>query len=317
MHRRRRLPPMNGIRAFEAAARHLSFKRAAEELNVTQAAVSQQIKRLEARLGVDLFMRVNNQLVLTEAGKAWLPKVIHAFDLLESGVESIHAGKDDGLLTCRVPSSFSILWLAPRLERFHVQHPTIDIRLFAMNRPGDIAEQEADIHIRNGLGDWSDAECVLLMREQVFPVCSPSFLKELGKTPTVETLRNQTLLHVNGYRETWDYWFAAAGYPEFLPAKPGLHFDQSVTAIQAAVNGLGIALGRSALVSSEIAAGRLVPLFDIRVPAEDAYWITCNSERAKRPSVQAFLDWLLAEAAADEPFPAAQLPASGAMLAEH
>ncbi|MGE0006625.1 MAG: transcriptional regulator GcvA [Parvibaculaceae bacterium] len=293
----RRLPQMNGIRAFEAAARHLSFTRAAEELSVTQAAVSQQIKALENRLNVMLFRRVNNQLFLTDAGQAWLPKLMRAFDLLESGIEGLRAYDNGGTLTCRVPSSFSVQWLAPRLARFHVSHPAVDIRLLAMGWTDKSGEQDADIQVQNGAGMWPDVECLLLMRERVFPVCSPALLERPGGIPTIESLERQTLLHVSGYRESWERWFAAAGQSG-LPVKPGLHFDQSVTAIHAAINGFGVALGRSALVAGEIAAGRLVPLFNIKLTAEDAYWITYRKERAKRPNVQAFRDWLLAEAAA-------------------
>jgi LysR family glycine cleavage system transcriptional activator len=287
---------MNGIRAFEAAARHLSFTRAAEELSVTQAAISQQIKKLESRLGIALFRRMNNQLFLTDAGQAWLPKLMRAFDLLESGIEGLRGHDNGGTLICRVPSSFSIQWLVPRLERFHVSHPAVNIRLLAMRRMAEAGDPEADIQIQNGVGTWPDVECLLLMREQVFPVCSPALLVGASGITSVESLARQTLLHVSGYRENWGRWFAAAGRSG-LAVKPGLHFDQSVTAIHAAVNGFGVALGRSALVAGEIAAGRLVAPFDMKLPAKDAYWITYRKACAGRPNVQAFRDWLLMEAA--------------------
>lgn len=299
MNRRRRLPPMNGIRALEAAARHLSFTRAAGELNVTPAAVSQQIKRLENRLGVELFTRVNNHLELTDAGKAWLPKVMHAFDLLESGISRMQSEVKEGPLVCRLPLSFSILWLAQRLERFQLHCPKVDLRLVPMKQSEDDDGLEADIEIRNGVGGWPGMDCILLLREQVFPVCSPALHKGPPGITSIQDLQRHTLLHVNDGRETWDHWFAAAGHPELIPRRHGLHFDQSVTAVQAAVNGLGVALGRSALVAGEIAAGRLVPLFDVKLPAEDAYWIVCRKEKKERPGVRAFRDWLLAEAAGE------------------
>jgi len=292
---KRRLPQINGIRAFDAAARHLSFTRAAEELNVSQAAISQQIKNLEARLGIPLFRRENNRLFLTDAGQVWLPKVEAAFDLLEAGIDSLRSYDRGGTLICRIPSSFSIQWLAPRLERFHVRHPSIDIRLVALGPAADRPEQTAHIEIRKGLDAWKDVRSILLMREDVFPVCSPSLFGASHVGPTIDDLARQTLLHVSGYREDWDLWFATAGRSG-PPIKAGLQFDQSVTAIQAAVNGLGIALGRSALVNGEIAAGRLVAPFQMRLPAEEAYWITYRPELENRANLRAFRDWLLSEA---------------------
>lgn len=290
----RRLPPLNWVRAFEAASRHLSFTRAAEELHVTQAAVSQQVKALERHLGVALFRRVNNRLFLTFAGQAWVPKLRAGLELIESGVEEMRAWQGGGMLRVSSPSSFSIQWLTPRLERFHGRHPTIDIRLTVRRRGGDADTEEVDLAIRNGLGEWADAECVLLLREEVFPVCSPHLARELREP---RDLARHELLHVSGYREDWPTWLGAAGAGD-LETSHGLHFEQSVTAIHAAINGLGVALGRSALVGGEIAAGRLVAPFDLRLPGEDAYWIACTRRSAQSSIVGAFRDWLLEEAAA-------------------
>lgn len=291
----RKLPPLNWLRAFEASARHLSFTRAAEELNVTQAAVSQQVKALERRLGTALFLRVQNRLVLTYAGQACLPKITAGFDLIEGGIDSLHVYDSGGTLSVRTPSSFSILWLTPRLDRFHSRYPEINIHVSALGRKADSEDAKAEIEIRNGSAPWPDLECVVLMREEVFPVCAPALLDGPLRARRVEDLAQQNLLHVSGYRENWQLWLAAAGFAE-LKLQPGLHFDQSVTAIQAAVNGLGVVLGRSALVSGELATGRLVAPFDLRLQAEDKYWITYPPALARRPNVQAFRDWLLQEA---------------------
>lgn len=295
--RARRIPPLNWVRAFEAAARHLSFTRAAEELHVTQAAISQQVKALENRLGVALFRRVHNRLFLTSSGQIWLPKIRTGFDLIESGVASLYAHDGSGTLMIRTPSSFSIQWLAPRLDRFHTRYPSIDVRISALGRDADLEGREPEIEIRNGAAPWPGLERVLLMREEVFPVCSPALAEGVPGLRAIESLALHTLLHVSGYREDWQMWLTSAGLAD-LEVQPGLHFDQSVTAIQAAINGLGVALGRSALVSGELAAGRLAAPFDLKLQAEDAYWIAYRSDAGQRPTVRAFRDWLLQEAGA-------------------
>ena len=294
----RRLPPLNWLRTFETAGRHLSFTRAAEELNVTQAAVSQQVKALEMRLGIPLFRRVHNRLFLTYAGQVWLPKLRAGFNLLASGTEELHIYDQGASLTVRLPSSFSIQWLVPRLDRFHSRYPTIDIRLIALGRAQDVDGAVIDLDIRNGTGDWPGLESTILMRETVFPVCSHQ--TAAGERPLREPrdLAGHELLHVSGYREDWRMWFESAGLEDF-DASRGLHFDQSITAIQAAVNGMGVVLGRSPLVAGELAAGRLVAPFDIELAGEDAYWITAPPSLGKRPHIVAFRNWLMAEATAE------------------
>lgn len=294
----RQLPPLNWIRAFEAAARHLSFTRAAEELHVTPAAVSQQVKALERRLGLPLFRRVHNRLHLTPSGQSWLPKITAGLDLIASGVEPLPMHDRGGTLIVRTPSSFSIQWLAPRLYRFHARYPNVDVRISALGREADGDGRPPDIEIRNGISPWPGLERVLLMREEVFPVCSPAVTRGPPGLGAIEDLSCHTLLHVSGYRENWQMWLAAAGCAD-LEVQPGLHFDQSVTAIQAAVNGVGVALGRSALVAGELAAGRLVAPFSLRLQAEEAYWIAWRSEADRSPAVRAFRDWLLQEASLD------------------
>lgn len=291
----RTIPPLNWLRAFEAAARQLSIKRAAEELNVTPAVVSQQVNALERRLGVQLFRRLRRRLFLTPAGTAYLPKLKKAFDLIAAGTRELYAVGEQEVLTVRVPSSFSILWLAPRLEHFHTRCPHIGIQLTALGRETEFPREEIDLEIRNGDGRWPGLTSVLLLEEEVFPVCSPKLA--CGEPPLhapADLLRHK-LLHVNGYREDWRMWFRAAGI-ELSDPQLGDLFDQSVTAIQAAMSGFGVALGRTALVASELAAGRLIAPFDIALNGEDAYWITYRESATSYPNLTAFRDWLLEEA---------------------
>jgi LysR family glycine cleavage system transcriptional activator len=291
----RRLPPLTWLRAFEAAARHLSITRAAEELQVTPAVVSQHVSALEKHLHVPLFRRVRHRLFLTDKGENYLPKLREAFDLMALGTRELYAAEERETLTIRVPSSFSIQWLAPKLDRFHARYPRMVIRLSALGREADFAREEIDLEIRNGAGKWPGVVSILLLEEEVFPVCSPQLLTGPQPLRLPADLRHHQLLHVNGYREDWRMWFAAAGV-EFAQMQRGDLFDQSVMAIQAAVNGLGVALGRTSLVANELAAGRLVAPFAITLPGEDAYWITYPESAAERPGLVAFRDWLLEEA---------------------
>jgi len=292
----RRIPPLNWLRAFEAAARHLSLTRAAEELGVTQAAVSQHVKALEQRLGIPLFRRVRQRLYLTDAGQAYLPNLRQAFDLMDEGTTALHAHERQGNLTVRAAASFSLQWLVPRLERFHAAHPDLDIRLTAQGREVDFARDDIDLEIRHGDGRWPDLQAVPLVYEEVFPVCSPD-LVTLHPLNTPADLAGCTLLDVPGYAEDWDMWLAAAGAPA-LAEFSAIRFDQSAVALQAAVNGVGVALGRTPLVAGELAAGHLIAPFTERITGASAYHIVYPERAASQPRIAAFRDWLLEEAAA-------------------
>ena len=291
----RQIPPLTWLRAFEAAARHRSIKGAAEELSVTPAVISQQVSALEKHLGIELFRRAHHRLFLMVAGESYLPKLKQAFDLIASGTRELYAGEHQDTLTVRVPSSFSILWLAPRLERFHARCPHLAIRLTALGRETEFPTAEIDLEIRNGTGRWPGVESVLLLEEEVSPVCSPLLAHGPRPLQTPSDLLRHKLLHVNGYLEDWRMWFRAAGVE--LPEVPvGDLFDQSVTAIQAAASGFGVALGRTALVANELSAGRLIAPFAVALRGEDAYWVTYRKSSADRPGLAAFRDWLLEEA---------------------
>lgn len=294
----RRLPPLNWLRSFEGAARHLSFTRAAEELNVTQSAISQQVRSLEDHLGMPLFRRTRRRLFLTEAGQALAPRVTQAFELMVEGVQECTTHGAEGTLTLRVGSSFAPQWLVPRLGRFHSRHPDIDIRLTTIEREVDFSREDVDAEVRFGPGRWPDLETVALMRDRVYPVCAPALLEEGPPLVTPLDLAAHRLLHVTGFRETWRDWCRAAGLAD-APTRRGHTFDHFALAIQAALNGGGIALGRESLVRGELEAGRLVRPFETALDSVDSYWLVYPRNRAAQPTIEALRDWLLDEVEAD------------------
>jgi len=291
----RKLPPLNALRAFEAAARHLSFTRAAAELNVTQAAISHQVKALEARLGVILFRRLNRALRLTDSGQAYLQAVRDAFDAIAAATERLYADEAGGRLTVTTIHSFAAAWLLPRLLRFHVLHPEIDVLLDAADEIVDFAAGGVDLAIRYGTGNWPGLRVEQWMTEEIFPVCSPDLVT--GPAPLRETadLRHQTLLH-DDMRVNWAIWLKAAGVAG-VDSNSGPGFTDSRLVLQAAIGGHGVALARSLLVADDLAAGRLVRPFDKALPAGFAYYIVTAKADWDRPKVRAFREWLVAEAA--------------------
>ncbi len=291
----RRLPPLNALRAFEAAARHLSFTRAAGELNVTQAAVSHQIKGLEERLGVLLFRRLNRTLRLTDEGQVLLPAVGEALDLIAEAVERLEDRESAGVLTVSTLDSFAATWLVPRLGRFRTRHPEIDVRITTADHPVDFAREDIHMAIRYGRGEWAGLDIVRLMNEELFPVCSPSLLGEGTPLRRPSDLCHFTLLH-DDLRVTWRMWLMAAGADQVDPDR-GPTFNHSHLVMQAAIAGAGVALGRSVLVADELASGRLVKPFEFSLPAEYAYYVVCPEATAGRPKIQAFREWLLEAAA--------------------
>ncbi len=290
----RRLPPLNALRAFEAAGRHLSFTRAAGELNVTQAAISHQVKGLEERLGLKLFHRRNRALVLSEAGQLYLPPLTGAFDGLAAATDRLLARDSAGTLAVSVLSSFAATWLVPRLKRFRQIQPEIDVRLSASDHLVDFAREDVDLAIRYGRGGWPGLRAQRFLTEDVFPVCSPKLLEGPHPLRRPADLRHHTLLH-DDMRESWRMWLMAAGV-DGIDSERGPGFSDSSMVIRAAVDAQGVALGRSALAADELAAGRLVKPFEISLRTDYAYYIVCPEATADRPKVRAFQDWLLSEA---------------------
>jgi len=297
----RPLPPLNALRAFEAAARHLSFTRAAAELNVTPAAVSHQVKALEALLEVSLFRRLTRALRLTDAGQAALPAISQGFDKLTQGVEQIRAHGAGRELTVSVSPAFGAMWLVPRLERFRSRHPEIEIRIDGTDRLVDLARDDVDVAIRYGPGGYTGVQVDRLFGQVNTPVCSPALLE--GKHPlrVPDDLRYHTLLHIDwkDAEASWRMWLKAAGLHDIEPTR-GPRFSQENMAVQAAIDGQGVALVGDRLVADDLAAGRLVRPFDpgLCTPLSFSYYLLCAADNAGLPKVAAFRDWLLEEARA-------------------
>lgn len=293
----RHIPSVNWIRAFEVAARHMSFTKAAEEFGVTQGAVSQQVKRLEAWLGKPLFQRVGRGLSLTDAGRVYLPVVHSAFDQLQAGTEELFGGDHEGPVNVRVTTSLTYVWLLPRLGSFVADNPGISLRLITDLDPGEFREAEGiDIAIRYGDGHWPDANVERLFWEKLFPVCSPRFLKSGPPLNEPADLRAHRIIHVVGEPENWQMWLHAAGV-EGLALDQGLQFDLHMMAIQAVIDGVGIGLGLSPMVDQALADGRLVAPFGIEIPTRDAHYVLTPKKTSPAPQVQAFRRWLLDQAA--------------------
>lgn len=292
----RRLPPLNALRAFEAAARRLSFTKAAEELCVTQAAVSHQIKGLEEWLGAPLFLRQNRALLLTEAGAAYLPSVKLAFDSLSDATDRLFRRDDSGALTVSTMPSLAAKWLVLRLGRFQERHPDIDVRLQTSSTLVDFTQQDVDVAIRFGVGHWPGLRAERLMSEELFPVCSPALPRREKPLHCPDDLRHYPLLH-DDYIINWGMWLEAAGVSG-VDVSRGAVFTDSALMLQAAMMGQGIALARHVLVADDIAAGRLIRLFDVAIPGDFAYYVVAPPHYFQRPKVRVFRDWLFEEAQA-------------------
>ncbi len=290
----RQLPPLNALRAFEAAARHLSFTKAADELNVTQAAISHQVKALEERLGMILFRRLNRALLLTDAGQGYLPPLREAFDQMAEATERLSAHDARRTLTITTLPSIASKWLVPRLGRFRETHPDIDVRIDASLHLTDFARENVDVALRYGRGKWDGMRTDRLMTEDFFPVCGPALLA--GRHPLREPadILHHTLLHDDS-RTDWTMWFLAAGIEGGEPTR-GPAFTDSSLVLQAAVDGQGVALGRSSLAAADLEAGRLVRPFDISLEAEFAYYLVCPLATAESPKIASFRAWLFAAA---------------------
>ncbi|MDP7652346.1 MAG: transcriptional regulator GcvA [Rhodospirillales bacterium] len=290
----RYLPSLKALRAFEAAAHHLSFTKGAEDLNVTQGAVSHQVKSLELQLGVKLFHRLHQGLTLTQSGQAYLPVVRDAFDRLAAGTELLLDHESAGVLTVSVSPNFASKWLVHRLGDFITRHPEIDLRIRASMGHTDFAREDVDMAIRHGDGHWPDLDVARLAAEEVFPVCSPTLMD--GPTPLriPADLCHHVLLH-DLSRGGWPAWLTAAGVGD-IDSTRGPVFNQTSMVIDAAVEGQGVALARSVLATADLLSGRLVQPFDVTIPADFAYYIVCPKIPAERPKISTFRTWLLNEA---------------------
>jgi LysR family glycine cleavage system transcriptional activator len=289
---KRTLPPLNGLRAFEAAARHMSFTDAAEELSVTQAAISHQVRGLELRLGLKLFVRRNRSLLLSEAGQSYLPSVRAAFDQLNEATEKLLQKDRGGNITVTTTASFATKWLVPRLAGFQRANPEIDVRVGTGTGLVDFSREDVDIGIRYGRGQWPNLVAERLVGEDVLPVCAPALVKGPNPLRKPGDLKRFTLLHIGTFPDDWQVWLTAAGV-KGVDATRGVMFDNAIVAYQAAMDGLGVALGRNPLVTPDLKAGRLVAPFDFRMPSEFAYYVVYPPEAIRRRKIKAFRDWLI------------------------
>ncbi len=310
-----RLPPLNALKVFESAARHLSLKQAAQELNVTPAAVSHQVKLLEEHLGIQLFRRLNRGLELTPAARAALPQLSAGFDTLAQAVAVMRPQPDTGQLTISAAPSFATRWLVPRLHRFFSAHPEVDVRVSARLRRVKQGEkdrdveratlenwlQESDVAILYGHGGYDGYRADKLFAPTIAPICSPRLINGDQPLSTPQDLVHHTLVHDDtgilydgvGF---WEEWLKAAGVSG-IDVDRGPHFSHAVLAIEAAADSLGVVVTIPLLAANELAVGRLVMPFKLQVPAKSAYYAVSNDAAGARPAVAAFREWLLEEAA--------------------
>lgn len=285
---------LNAIRAFEAAARHESVSRAAEELFVTHGAVSHQVRALEADLGVKLFTRNGKRLCLTEAGSRYAQQVRAALMMLADATRAVRSNDRDRRLVISMLSSFSARWVTPRIGPFIERHPEIDLELQSTNALTDFARDDVDVAIRFGSGDYPGLYVEPLLEEVFFPVCSPTLNGGVLPKEPADLVRYSLLRSDD---ELWRPWFDAAGLDTLTEPRRGVLYQDSSNLLQAAIDGQGIALVRRSLAMHEVALGRIVRLFDIDGPSPWDYYFVCPPPLLQAERVQAFRSWLLEEMA--------------------
>ncbi len=291
-----RLPSLNGLRAFECAARYMSFTKAAAELHVTQTAISHQIRRLEDELGVTLFLRLKEGLALTEEGQAYLPGIRAAFHELRHATQALLASRQNTVLTINTLVSVASKWLLPRLPSFQQANPDIDVRISASTELVDFRQGGIDAAIRYGRGDWKGLRADFLMSDEIFPVCSPALLSTSKGLNTPADLLDHTLLQVSGMTAgDWNRWLSAAGESATLAEGPRLTFDLAMMAVQAAVDGQGVCIGRSTYVADDLRAGRLVAPFALRLKDELGFYLVTPHETADSKKIVALRTWLMVQ----------------------
>jgi LysR family transcriptional regulator, glycine cleavage system transcriptional activator len=293
----RRLPSLNAVRAFEAAARHENFTRAAEELCVTQGAVSHQVKALEAELGLKLFNRERQRLVITEAGREYLNVVRDAFDRIALGTERLLQRQTSGILTVSTSPDFAAKWLVHRLGRFAEAFPEIELRVSATLHHVDFAREDIDLAVRHGDGQWTGLHVTRLCSEELFPVCSPRLATDARPLNQPADLLGFPLLHLDD-RTTWATWLETAGVGD-AEALHGPVLNRASMVIDAAVDGQGVTLARTTLAAWDLINGRLIRPFALALPLAKSYWIVGPKASAALPKIVTFREWLLAEAADD------------------
>jgi len=291
----RRLPPLTTLPAFDAAARHLSFTKAAAELHVTHGAISRAVRNLEEQLGTRLFERGTRSVLLTPAGAAYAADIGAALDRIGAATVVAAAPRSSGILNVSTSDGFAGRWLVPRLNRFHRAHRDIDVRLSTSGLFADFLRDGIDIAIRFGAGDYAGVVSEFLADEEVFPVCNPELAEGEHPLRSPADLKFHRLIHDN-FRIDWATWLQAAGRDDIDPSG-GLRFDSAAYAVEAAVQGEGVLLGRSALVSADLAAGRLIRPFDLGLKSRWKYYLVYPEGALRQRKVRAFRDWLFSEMA--------------------
>jgi len=302
---KRSLLPLNALRAFDAAARHMSFKHAADDLSVTPAAISQQIRSLEEFLGVELFRRTNRSLVLTEAAQLSLAPLKEAFELMEESVDILTDSKTSNHLKISVSPSFASKWLVPRIANYYERRPDAVVKIDATMQVTDFKIQDTDLCIRYGLGNYPGLYVEEILRETIFPVCSPDLVDCNNLADCPSEMLKHTLIHDDSTVEddsapNWTMWLRAAGL-EPRGGMPALHFNNNALAIEAAVAGRGVALARSVIAEEDLKAGRLICPFGEGVPLDFKHYIVCPKDKLKNERVLEFMDWLRAETGTENP----------------
>lgn len=288
----RHLPPLNALRAFEAAARHGSFQAAASEINVTAAAVSQQVKLLEQALGTQLFHRFHRGVALTDAGKRYVGQIGTALDMVASATSDINRHDQGSRVRVTVLPVLAEMWLLPRLSRFHQRHPEIELLLSTDAPVVDFRGETFDVGLRYTDGRHPGVEVRQLFQETIFPVCAPELAENLA---CPDDLARTTLLYDQHWQDDWRLWLEAAGRPELVRSN-GSAFGLYSLAAAGARNGLGVLIGHSRLIAEDLARGTLVAPFKQRVPARHAHYVAWPPWAQDRPAVKAFVSWVLSEA---------------------
>ena len=297
---RRVIPPLNALKAFESAARHASFTRAAEELSISQAAISHQIKALEEWFETPLFTRAPRAVELTPAGRAYAEVLTKAFNLFAEGTRACLQQQSSSILSVSVLGSIASLWLLPRINHFRAARPDIRVRIVSMDHFADFVSDGVDVEIRYGDGNWPDLHVAKMREEDIFPVCSPSLLKGGIPLEKPEDLKKHNLIHDVMVMD-WREWLEHAGLGHLdIDTQVGVEFNRSHLVVNAAIAGYGVALGRGALVESALADGRLVRPFEHSVRSPFAYYVVAPHASKTRRNVRAFALWLLQQCGSAE-----------------
>lgn len=293
----RRLPPLNALKAFEAAARNLSFTKAADELFVTQAAVSHQIKSLEDFLSMKLFLRRNRTLLLTEAGQAYYLELKDIFKNLQEATDKLLAKGSKGAITVATPPSFASQWLVPRLSLFATENPDIDVRIKAVDYDEGFLSDDIDIAIYYGIGRWTGVQADKLHNEFLTPMCAPSLMHRGKPLRDLRDLRHHVLLH-DSNRAFWKNWLKIFAVKD-VNVNQGPVFSHSMMVLQAAALGQGIALGNTVLARPELEAGRLIVPFAERMACKESYYVVCDPQQLELGKINTFRQWMLAQVQED------------------